>query len=116
MYKFVSYYKNGLQSTKLYEDLREGLDDYCFNDMIADMIDDCNEKVHIIGVGEVNQSYILRECYPDIFEQIYDEELDYYADEYIPEEIDNDESAHFDMCEDNGTRVTISWIPDGEEN
>ena len=38
MYKFVSYYKNGLQSTKLYEDLREGLDDYCFNDMIADMI------------------------------------------------------------------------------
>ena len=54
MYKFVSYYKNGLQSTKLYEDLREGLDDYCFNDMIADMIDDCNEKVNIIGVGEFN--------------------------------------------------------------
>ena len=47
MYKFVSYYKNGLQSTNLYEDLREGLDDYCFNDMIADMIDDCNEKVNI---------------------------------------------------------------------
>ena len=116
MYKFVSYYKNGLQSTKLYEDLREGLDDYCFNDMIADMIDDFNEKVHIIVVGDVNQSYILRERYPDIFEQIYDEELDYYADEYIPEEIDNDESAHFDMWEDNGTRVTISWIPDGEED
>ena len=116
MYKFFSYYKNGLQSTKLYEDLREGLDDYCFNDMIADTIDDCNEKVNIIGVGEINQSYILRGCYPDIFEQIYEEELDYYADEYIPEEIDNDESAHFDMWEDNGTRVTISWIPDGEED
>lgn len=116
MYKFVSYYKNGLQSTKLYEDLREGLDDYCFNDMIADMIDDCNEKVYIVGMGEVNQSDILRKCDPDIFEQIYEEELDYYADEYIPEEIDNDESAHFDMWEDNGTRVTISWIPDGEED
>lgn len=112
MYKFVSYYKNGLQSTKFYEDLREGLDDYCFNDMI----DDCNEKVHIIGVGEVNQSYILRKCYPDTFKQIYDEELDYYADEYILTEINEDESAHFDMWKDNGTRVVISWIPDGEED
>lgn len=116
MYKFVSYYKNGLQSTKLYEDLREGLDDYCFNDMIADMIDDCNEKVNIIGIGELSQSYILRNCFPDTFEQIYDEELDYYADEYIPTEINEDESVHFYMWEDNGTRVTISWIPDGEEN
>lgn len=116
MYKFVSYYKNGLQSTKFYEDLREGLDNYYFNDMIADMIDDCNEKVNIIGVEEINQSYILRKCYPDIFKQIYEEELDYYADEYILTEINEDESAHFDMWEDNGTRVAISWIPDGEED
>lgn len=116
MYKFISYYENGLRNTKFYEDLREGLDDYYFNDMIADMIDDCNEKVNIIGVGELNQSHILRKCYPDIFKQIYEEELDYYADEYIPEEIDNDESAHFDMWEDNGTRVTISWVSDGEED
>lgn len=44
MYKFTSYYENGLQSTKFYKDLREGLDDYYFNEMIADMIDGCDEK------------------------------------------------------------------------
>lgn len=67
-------------------------------------------------MGEVNQSYILRKCNPYIFEQIYEEEFDYYADKYIPEKIDNDDSAHFDMWKNNGTSVSISWISDEEED
>lgn len=106
MFKMTVIDAFGRAETSEYRYISDGLSDCDFENQICDLIDECNEAVDVLGVGEVKQSEILK-LYPYVFDEVQREELEYMASN-LEDDLLHEREAY--LYDDYGNKVVFEKV------
>lgn len=97
------------KETSEYRYISDGLSDCNFENQICDLIDEYNEVVNVLGVGEVRQSDILKNLYPDVFDEVQYEELEFMASN-LEDDLFHEREAF--VYDDYGNKIVFEKVED----
>lgn len=109
MFKMTIIDDFGRKETSEYRYISDGLSDCDFENQICDLIDECNEAVNVLGVGEVKQSEILKSLCPYVFDEVQREELEYMASN-LEDDLLHEREAY--LYDDYGNKVVFEKMGD----
>lgn len=109
MFKMTVIDAFGRKETSEYRYILDGLSDSNFENQICDLIDECNEVVNVFGVGEVRQSDILKNLYPDVFDEVQCEELEFMASN-LEDDLFHEREAF--VYDDYGNKIVFEKVED----
>ena len=109
MFKMTVIDAFGRKETSEYRYISDGLSDCNFENQICDLIDECYEVVNVLGVGEVRQSDILKNLYPDVFDEVQREELEFMASNLEDDLFHEREASVYD---DYGDKIVFEKVED----
>lgn len=109
MFKMTVIDTFGRKEISEYRYISDGLSDCNFENQICDLIDECTEVVNVLGVGEVRQSDILKNLYPDVFDEVQREEFEFMASNLEDDLFHEREASVYD---DYGDKIVFEKVED----
>lgn len=109
MFKMTVIDAFGRKETNEYRYISDGLSDCNFENQICNLIDECTEVVNVLGVGEVRQSDILKNLYPDVFDEVQREEFEVMASNLEDDLFHEREASVYD---DYGDKIVFEEMED----
>ena len=109
MFKMTVIDAFGRKEISEYRYISDGLSDCNFENQICDLIDECYKVVNVLGVGEVRQSDILKNLYPDVFDEVQREELEFMASNLEDDLFHEREASVYD---DYGDKIVFEKVED----